>query len=369
MKGQQAESRDHFDRVMDAAQRKGTQASRPTILLVESDVQVIDQSRRNKLVEKVNFLKYDCQSVEEFVERLQPGGAYANITAILRTGWLKSGPFASHNLFAEEVVRRYPSTLKLCSCSGHGYDFAAVGAMTERGIWFCNTPNACTEAVANAGMSLVLETFRYFTYAQWCARYDWKRSRSLGMEAVDPLGKTLGVVGLGDIGLAIAKKCEAALGMRIRYCGPRRKPSAEAALVGGAIHCSSLHEMLPEVDCIVIAAPYTAETHHMWSDHEFNLAKEGGLRIVNVARGKMVDEAALLRALEGGKVVGVGLDVHENEPDVNEQLRENWKVTLLPHIGVCSRTSWANFERQQLDNLEAFLAAGSPCSPVNMLQT
>lgn len=340
---------------------------KPVVLLVESDTQVIDHDRRRKLATSVDFLQYDCESIQEFIERLQPGGPYAHVTAILRTGWLKSGRFATHNVFAEEVVRQFPPSVKLCSTSGHGYDFAAVDAMTERGIWFCNTPGACTEAVANSGLALVLETFRYFTFAQWCARFDWMRSRSLGMQAVDPDGKTLGIVGMGGIGLEIARKCEAAFGMKIRYCGPRRKLSDEAKLAGGAVYHSSLHGMIPQVDCLVIAAPFTAGTHHLLSSKEFSLAKEEGLRVVNIARGKMVDEAALLKALEDGSVVGVGLDVHENEPQVNERLRENWKVTLLPHIGVCSRASWANFERQQLDNLETFLETGKPCSPVNKL--
>lgn len=339
--------------------------TRPVVLLVESDVQVIDHARRNALAHDVDFLNYDCHSVDEFVERLQPGGVYSNLTAILRTGWLKSGPFVMHNLFAEDVVRQYPPTLKLCSCSGHGYDFAATDVMTERGIWFCNTPGACTEAVANTGLALVLETFRYFTYAQWCARHDWMASRSLSAQVVEPAGKTLGIVGMGDIGLSIAKKCEAAFGMKIRYCGPRRKPQAEAKLAGGVVYHRSLQEMIPHVDCIVLAAPYTPDTHHMLSMQQLSLAKPEGLRVVNMARGKMIDEAALLEALEEGKVVGVGLDVHENEPGVNDRLRENWKVTLLPHIGVCSRASWANFERQQLGNLEAFLRTGKPCSPVN----
>jgi lactate dehydrogenase-like 2-hydroxyacid dehydrogenase len=90
--------------------------------------------------------------------------------------------------------------------------------------------------------------------------------------------------------------------------------------------------------------------------------------VVNIARGKMIDEDALVWALEAGKVVGVGLDVHENEPVVHEKLRENWMVTLLPHIGVCSRTSWANIERQNWDNLESFLRTGKPACPVNMIK-
>ena len=191
------------------------------------------------------------------------------------------------------------------------------------------------------------------------------KSRELGLKAVDPCGHDLGIVGLGDIGLAIARKCEAALDMKIHYQGPRRKPEAEKTFAKGAIYHEDLDDMLKVVDCVVIAAPYTRETHHLLSTKEFALAKPSGLRVVNIARGKMIDEKALLEALDQGKVVGVGLDVHDNEPSVNEELRENWKVTLLPHIGVCSRTSWANFERQCWDNLDAFFETGKPITPVN----
>ncbi|KAK4861331.1 hypothetical protein LT330_004247 [Penicillium expansum] len=340
----------------------------PTILLVESTVQQIDHVRRQTLSEKVSILRYDCASVEDFIARLQPGGLYSNICAIVRTGWLKAGPYASHRLFASEVVPHFPSSLKLICCSGHGYDAADIDALTNRGIWFCNTPNACTEAVANTGLMLVLETFRYLSFAQWCARYDWQKSRELGLKAVDPTGMVLGVVGLGDIGLAIAEKCQNALGMKIAYHGPKRKEEAEARLGGGAQYYADLTDMISAVDCIVIAAPYTQSTHHLLSHKQFQLAKGTGLRVVNIARGKMIDEDALILALEAGKVVGVGLDVHENEPAVHEKLRENWMVTLLPHIGVCSKTSWANFERQTWDNLESFLRTGKPACPVNMIK-
>jgi lactate dehydrogenase-like 2-hydroxyacid dehydrogenase len=340
-------------------------AEKPSILLIESSVQHIDHLRRHALAEKVNFLIYDCTSVDDFISRLQPGGAYCNITAIVRTGWLKAGPYASHLVFTNKTIPHYPPSVKLICCSGHGYDASDIEALTARGIWYCNTPNACTEAVANTGLSLVLETFRYLSYAQWCARFDWQKSRELGTKAVDPAGMMLGVIGMGDIGLAIAQKCEAALGMKIAYQGPRRKPDAEARLKGGAHYYLDLLEMLAVVDCVVVAAPYTPSTHHLMSQREFRVAKKSGLRVVNIARGKIIDEEALVSALEAGQVIGIGLDVHENEPRVHDKLKENWMVTLLPHIGVCSGTSWANFEAENWNNLEAFLESGKPKTPVN----
>lgn len=298
---------------------------------------------------------------------MKPGGRYANIAAIVRNGWLKAGPLAHQALFATEVVPHFPLSLKIICCSGHGYDAADIKALTARGIWYCNTPNACTEAVANMATFLVLDKFRYLSFSQWCARNDWQRSREIGLKAVDPYGKSIGIVGLGDIGLAIAKKCEAAYGMKVHYQGPRRKVDAELALRNGAVYHSSLNDIISVVDCIVLAAPYTGATHHLLSTKQFALAKEEGLRVVNIARGAMIDEDALLAALESGRVVGAGLDVHANEPGVNPKLKDDWRVTLLPHIGVASRTSWDNFERINLDNVEAFFTVGVPVTPVNKI--
>ncbi|KEY74648.1 hypothetical protein S7711_08415 [Stachybotrys chartarum IBT 7711] len=340
-------------------------ATIPDILLIQSTIQATDETRRQVLAERFNFLYYDCESTEQFKERMQPGGPYANIVAIVRNGWLKAGPLAYQVPFAANVVAHYPPSLKLICCSGHGYDTADIEAITAKGIWYCNTPNACTEAVANTTLSLVLDSFRFLTYAQWCARFDWMKSRDLGMQAVDPSYKSLGVVGFGDIGLAVARKCEAAFNMKIHYHGPRRKRESEKSLLQGATYWSELNDMIPHVDCIVLAAPYTQDTHHLLSTKQFSLAKKEGIRVVNIARGNMVDEDALLQALEHGTVVGAGLDVHANEPGINPKLKDNWRVTVLPHIGVCSWTSWENFEQMNLDNLEAFFNTGKPLTPVN----
>ena len=339
--------------------------SKPTILLIDSAVQAVDVERRQKLANNFNLIQYDGKSPSQFIEDLKPGGRFANIVAIIRNGWHKAGKFAGQAFFTTDIVPHFPPSLKIICCSGHGYDSADIPAITARGIWYCNTPDACTEAVANTALSLVLDSFRHLSFAQWCARNDWMQSRDLGLTSVDPCGKSIGVVGLGDIGLAIAQKCEAAFQMKVHYQGPRRKPLAESRLVSGATYHLTVDEMIPEIDCIVLAAPYTQDTHHLLSSKQFSLAKEEGLRVVNIARGKMIDEDALVEALESRKVVGAGLDVHDNEPGVNPKLRDNWKVILLPHIGVCSRTSWENFERINLDNIEVFFATEKPLTPVN----
>ncbi|KAK5094665.1 hypothetical protein LTS08_008521 [Lithohypha guttulata] len=334
------------------------------ILMVDSTVQVIDVKRRLALAEKFNLIYYDCENTSEFITRLQPGGPYSNVVAIVRNGWLKAGPLAQQALFATDIIPHYPPSLKLICCSGHGHDAADVRAIQARGIWYCNTPDTCTEAVANTSLFLVLDTFRFLTYAQWCARNDWLASRDLGLKAVDPRRKVLGIVGMGAIGLSIAQKCESALGMKVHYQGPRRNSEAEKALAHGAVYFAKLDDMIPTVDCVVLTAPYSKDTHHLLSWQQFSLAKKEGLRVVNVARGGMIDEDALIAALEEGKVVGAGLDVHANEPGIHPRLKSNWRVTVLPHIGVCSCTSWENFERVNLDNIEAFFETGQPLTPV-----
>jgi lactate dehydrogenase-like 2-hydroxyacid dehydrogenase len=341
---------------------------KPQILVIDASVGAIDHRRRRALEKDFELISYDCESDAQFIERLHPDGPYSNIIAIVRGGWHKAGPFALHRPFGSHVVPHLPESLKIICCSGHGYDAADIEMLTARGIVYCNTPNTCTEAVANAAVSLVLDTFRLLTYAQWCARYDWFANEALGSVVRDPINQVLGIVGLGDIGLAIAQKCETAFGMKIHYQGPRRKFEAEKTLKSAAIYHADLEEMIPEIDCIVLAAPFTKATYHMLSERQFALAKKGGLRVVNIARGKMIDEKALLDALESGRVVGVGLDVHENEPHINPKLRENWKVTILPHIGVCSQTSWENFEKINLDNIEAYFRDGKPLTPVNQME-
>lgn len=242
-------------------------SSKQDILLIESTVQASDDGRWKAMAEKfnLNLIRYECGSIVQFKERLKPGGAYDNIVAIVRNAWLKAGLLDSLRPFATDVVPCYPDTPKLICCSGHGYDAADTDAITARGIWYCNTPDACTEAVANTALSLVLDSFRYLTYAQWCARYDWYKSRNLGLKAVDPTRKSLGIVGLGDIGLAVARKCEAAFDMRTHYQGPRRKVEAEKRFKQPATYYSTVDEMIPHVDCILIAAPYTPSTRHLLS--------------------------------------------------------------------------------------------------------
>lgn len=328
--------------------------SKPVILVVTAGAREVDEQRWKKIQERFEVLEYDCADVAQFIDRMAPGGIYSKIEAIMRTGWLKSGPYYTHQLFRGEALKHFPPTMKLITASGHGYDAADVETITSMGIWYCNTPDTCTVPVANTALHLILNTFRYFTFAEHCTRKsDWDASKPLGNLSMDPNGQILGIVGMGDIGKLIAIKASAGLDMKIHYHSRRRREALEEEISGGAVYHSSLESLLEVSDCICVACPYTAASHHMLSDKQFALTKPGGTRIVNIARGALIDEAALVRAIEAGKVIGVGLDVHENEPNIHPALKDNYMTTVLPHFGVCSKNSWNGFEQANMDNLEA----------------
>lgn len=329
--------------------------SKPTLLLVESSVRGEDTPEWHRVLSKFNVLRYDCKSEDEFCARLAPGQPYANISAIMRTGWLKAGAFADQRLFAGRPLELYPPTLRYIGCSGHGYDAADIEGLTARGIAYANTADTCTEAVANTALHLILNTYRYFTLAEHYTRTDrWHSSREIGTMAIEPCGQVLGVVGLGDIGAAIAKKAAYALDMKIHYHNRRRRPDLEAKLPGGAVYHETVESLMDVTDCLCLACPLTPETKNMVSASSLARLGDRKIRIVNIARGGLIDEDALLDAMDSGRVIGVGLDVHANEPGVNPRLRDNYRTTVLPHIGVSSRTTWGQFDEVNIRNLDQF---------------
>ncbi|THZ04196.1 hypothetical protein D6C95_03405 [Aureobasidium pullulans] len=343
---------------------------KPKVLVVAHGVRSLSPSLSGQIDANYHIINYDCDNTDECKRRMMPGGLYSEIDAIVETGWKKSAPFLNHNLFSGDMVQAYPSSVKIVSCSGHGYDAADIPTLTARGVWYCNTPDACTTSVANTAIFLILNVYRYFGFAEHCVRIDaWSASRALGSVAIDPIGQTLGVVGLGSIGLATAQKAATALEMRVHYYDPRRKPDAEARISGGAVWHTSLSSLLQVADCICLACPLTKETHHLMGTAEFAAAKQG-LRVVNVARGQLIDEEALITAMITGKVCGVGLDVHENEPVVDDRLKNDPMVTVLPHIGVCSQTCWGKFERRNWENIDGFFLSANkkPLTPVNVIE-
>jgi glyoxylate reductase len=173
-------------------------------------------------------------------------------------------------------------------------------------------------------------------------------------------GKTLGIVGFGAIGQAVARRA-AGFGMRTLYHGPNQKEEVEAAL--GVRYRADLSELLAEADIVSLNCPLTTTTRHIIDAEALSQMKAGAI-LVNTGRGPLVDELALVEALSTGHLGGAGLDVFEFEPEVTPQLKEFDNVTLLPHIGSATGDCRSDMARRALENISAFLETGAPIDRV-----
>jgi lactate dehydrogenase-like 2-hydroxyacid dehydrogenase len=341
--------------------------SKPRVLYIPWDKPVHHDESWKVLNEKFDLVNYDFENVEDYMNELRKPnhGKIGNIDAICRSAWLKSSPYVHHYILRDEAVRLLPESCKIVVQSGHGYDIVDVDYLTSRGIVFCNSPDSCSRATADVGIYLVLSSFRYLTYAEHCLRTPGKYydSQELANISEDPNGKTLGIIGLGDIGILIAKTC-ASLGMNIVYHNRTRKHTLEQQLPG-LKYCADKETLFQFADCILVACPYTNETRHLINYDAFGKMKPQ-VRLVNIARGPIVQEEAVVDALERGQLVGAGFDVHEFEPKIDERLLSNYKITLTPHVGVCTQDSFKNFEKCCVKNLEQFFHQNErPSTAVN----
>lgn len=225
--------------------------------------------------------------------------------------------------------------LKVIGRAGVGLDNVDAEAASKRGIIVMNTPGGNTISTAEHTMSLILSLSRNIPQANASLREGrWDRQKYMGVELY---GKTLGIVGLGRIGTEVAKRA-AAFGMKVIAYDPFL--TVEKALDVG-VELVDLKEILKRSDYITIHTPITDETKHMFGDDEFALVKPG-VRIINCARGGVIDEPALARAIESGKVIGAALDVFEVEPPKDNPLLKSDKVVTTPHLGASTEEAQVN---------------------------
>jgi glyoxylate reductase len=244
-----------------------------------------------------------------------------------------------------------------------GYDNIDVPAATRRGVIVTNTPGVLTDATADLAMALILAVTRRIAEGDRLVRarvkWSWDMFFMLGASLQ---GKTLGVVGLGQIGSATARRARA-FGMEIVYSGRRRADPEVEAELGGARQLE-LNELLASADVVTLHVPLSEATHHLIDAAKLDLMRESAY-LVNTARGPIVDEAALAAALKAGTIAGAALDVFEHEPEVHPDLLELDNVVLLPHLGsatVETRTAMAELAAR---NVLAVLAGEDPPTPVS----
>lgn len=255
---------------------------------------------------------------------------------------------AAVGLFDKEFIDRLPSTVKLIAHNGAGYDQIDVAACTARGIEVTHTPKAVDSATATVAAYLTLSALRQFHRAETNVRSGkWKSGL---VPALDPDNKTVGIVGMGGIGSAYAKRM-LAFDMKIVYYNRNEispKPDFECT------YCSSLDELLAQSDVVSLNLPLNEKTKGSFGRDQFAMMKKGSI-LVNTARGGVVDEEALLEALESGHLFSAGLDVFPDEPNVNPKLLSNDKITLLPHMGTETKDTQRKMELLVLDNIASFV--------------
>ncbi|HLC30083.1 MAG TPA: D-glycerate dehydrogenase [Dehalococcoidia bacterium] len=243
-----------------------------------------------------------------------------------------------------------------------GYNNIDVAAATARHIPVTNTPGVLTETTADLAFALLLDVARRVAEGDRYVRAGrfkvWQATLMLGS---DVHGKTLGIVGMGRIGTAVARRARG-FGMPILYHNRHRLDSALEAELGA--RCVPLDRLLRASDFVTLHAPYTPETHHLIGRRELGLMKTTAY-LVSTARGPMVDEAALVDALRECRPAGAALDVYEREPELTPGLAELENVVLTPHIGSASRETRARMSVMAAENILAALRGERPPNLVN----
>jgi len=249
-------------------------------------------------------------------------------------------------------MKAMPKSLKFLCHNGAGYDAIDVPACTSVGVHVSNTPGAVDDSTADTGIFLMLGALRNFSVSQAALRRGEWRGKELPALGHDPQGKVLGIVGMGGIGRNMARKARV-FGMSIKYYNRRQLSKEEE---DGAEY-AGFEDLLKTSDVLSLNVPLNPQTRHTISKKELAMMKPTAI-IINTARGAVIDEAALVEAIDEGRIAGVGLDVFEDEPKIHPGLMTNDKVCLLPHMGTWSVETQMKMEKLAVANVKAALTKG-----------
>ena len=262
------------------------------------------------------------------------------------------------DLFKADVFADVPKPrAQILANFGVGYNHIDVSAARAAGLCVTNTPGAVTDATADIAMMLILMTARRAGEGERLLRAGawtgWHPTQMLGMHVS---GRTVGIIGMGRIGKAIAHRCHYGFGMKVVY---HNRSATDAGLPATQL---PLDQVL-QADIVVLAVPGGAATHHLIAAPQLAQMRPEAL-LINIARGDVVDEGALVAALQSGQIAGAGLDVYEFEPRVSPALMAMENVTLLPHLGTAALEVRQDMGRMAVDNLFAHLDGQPLPNPV-----
>lgn len=290
------------------------------------------------------------ESRSHFLSSFGPGGPYEGTVALYR----RNSCSEAIGKFDAPLIHALADTsmVRWIAQSGGGYDEIDVQACKERGILVSNTPGANEDATATATLYLMLSCLRHFSMAERSLRSGTWKIPYNAAQTHDVTGRTLGILGLGGIGLRFAHLAHA-FPMRIIYFSRRKAESVP----DWCEYVSSLEELCRQADILSLHVPLNQTTTGMIGEKEIRTLQRGSV-LLNTSRGRIVDQEAMIRALEDGHLSSVGLDVYPDEPRVDPRLLTFPQCTLLPHIGGESAEAWRTRELQALGNLRAFVLGG-----------
>ncbi len=260
--------------------------------------------------------------------------------------------------FTAEVIGAAPVRAKLLANFGVGFNHIDVGAAKAAGVSVSNTPDVLTDATADIAVTLMLMVARRAGEGERQVRLGlWTGWRPTHLIGTQVSGKTLGLIGMGRIARAVARRAHHGFGMRVLFHDPF-PPSPQEAAALGATGMATLEDVLEAADFVSLHCPATPETRHLMNTERFERMRNTAF-LINTARGDVVDEAALVAALQGGQIAGAGLDVFEREPVVTPALLTMENVVLLPHLGSATREARAAMGMRAIENLRLFFS-GKP---------
>ncbi|NLM90882.1 MAG: D-glycerate dehydrogenase [Candidatus Cloacimonetes bacterium] len=259
----------------------------------------------------------------------------------------------------KEVISAAPK-LKVISSYAVGYNNIEVEYATQLGIAVCNTPGVLTETTADLTWALILATCRRISESErFLRKGNFKGWEPMLMLGLDVYGKTLGIIGMGRIGQAVAKR---ATGFAMRIIYYNDVPVSNTLPFETTE--TDLQTLLKEADIITLHLPLTKETFHLIGKEEFALMKENAV-LINTSRGAVIDEKELIKALSEKRIFSAGLDVYENEPDIPQELLALENVVLLPHIGSASIETRTKMALLAAENAIAVMKGRKPPAQVN----
>ncbi|KII95715.1 hypothetical protein PLICRDRAFT_170328 [Plicaturopsis crispa FD-325 SS-3] len=320
-------------------------------ILICGDIVWAHDEVKELLGDLAEVVRLDSTSRADFLANLKLGGKYAGIVGVYRhnTSADRIG------LFDKEIIAALAPSVKWIAHNGAGYDQIDVLECKAKGIKVSNTPGAVDDATATTALYLLISTLRHFSAGERSLRaLQWKPAK-IATVAHDAAHRTLAIFGLGGIGLRLAHYAHA-FPMRVIY--HNRNPNVLAPEWCEYYGPGRLEEFLKEADVLSVHVPLKENTVGIVGEKEIRALKKGSI-IINTARGKVIDEDAMIRALEDGHLSNVGLDVFPEEPKVNPRLLEFPQLVLLPHMGTENQDAQRLMEVRALTNLRDFLKDGA----------